>query len=319
MKGKIMRHQLFQRNPNNPVLAAKDWPYEVHTVFNPGVTKVGDDVVLLARCEDYVGVSHLCVARSKNGVDKWNIDASPTVVPEPQKCPEELWGIEDPRITYLREEEKWIITYTSFSENGPLVSLAETKDFRKFKRHGAILLPENKDAALFPERIKGEWTMIHRPVSGIPPAANMWISCSPDLIHWGRHEVLATTRPGSYWDSVRIGLSAQPLKTSEGWLILYHGVKETANGALYRQAFLLLDLEDPRKVLRRSDSWFFGPEEDVEIKGDVGNVTFSCGWLLDEKANQVHMYYGAADTVICLASAPFDAVMEYVRRMPKVG
>lgn len=313
-----MRQQLFHRHPKNPVLVAKDWPYDVHTVFNPGVTQVGDDVILLARCEDYVGVSHLCVARSKNGVDGWKIDRSPTLFPEPDTFPGEFWGIEDPRITYLPKEEKWIILYTAFSKNGPLVSLAETKDFRDFKKRGAILLPENKDAALLPEQINGEWVMIHRPVSGIPPAANMWISCSPDLIHWGRHQVLAETRPGSYWDSVRIGLSAPPLKTSEGWLILYHGVKGTVNGALYRQAFLLLDLEDPKKVLRRSHSWFFGPEEQVEIEGDVGNVTFSCGWLLDEKENQLHMYYGAADTVICLASAPFDKVMDHVRRMPQV-
>jgi predicted GH43/DUF377 family glycosyl hydrolase len=314
-----MPRQLFQRNPNNPILSAKDWPYEVHSVFNPGVTRVGDDVVLLVRCENHVGVSHLCVARSANGVDGWRIDKSPTLVPEPDKYEEELWGIEDPRITYLAEEKKWIIAYTSFSSNGPLVSLAETKDFKTFKRCGAILLPENKDAALLPERINGEWVIIHRPVCGSLAAANMWISCSPDLIHWGRHHLLAATRPGSYWDSVRIGLSAQPLKTEDGWLVLYHGVKGTGGGLLYRQGLLLLDLENPQRVLRRSNSWLFGPQTQDEIQGDVGNVTFSCGWILDEKTQQLHMYYGAADTVICLASAPMDEVMNYVRRMPEVG
>jgi predicted GH43/DUF377 family glycosyl hydrolase len=313
-----MPRQLFHRNPKNPILSAKDWPYEVHTVFNPGVTRVGDEVVLLARCENHIGVSHLCIARSKNGVDGWRIDRSPTLVPEPDAFQEELWGIEDPRITYLAEEKKWIIAYTAFSRNGPLVSLAETKDFRKFKKCGAILLPENKDAALLPERINGEWLMIHRPVCGSPAAANMWISASPNLVHWGRHQLLAETRPGSYWDSVRIGLSAQPLKTEEGWLVLYHGVKTTGGGSLYRQGLLLLDLENPQKVLRRSNSWVFGPETQDELQGDVGNVTFSCGWLMDEKAQELHMYYGAADTVICLASAPLDEVMSYVSRMPQV-
>lgn len=334
-----MPQQLFHRNPKNPILTAKDWPYPVHTVFNPGVTRVGDDVVLLVRCENHIGVSHLCVARSRNGVDNWKIDKSPTLVPEQDMFQEELWGIEDPRITYfpaqpqpparvrrrsdafaasLAAEEKWIIAYTAFSKNGPLVSLAETKDFKTFKKHGAILLPENKDAALLPERINGEWVMIHRPVCGSLSAANMWMSYSPDLIHWGRHQLLAETRPGSYWDSVRIGLSAQPLKTEEGWLVLYHGVKTTGGGSLYRQGLLLLDLENPQKVLRRSNAWLFGPETQEEVQGDVGNVTFSCGWLLDEKSQQLHMYYGAADTVIGLASAPFDEVMNYVRRMPQV-
>jgi len=313
-----LRKDLFTRNPKNPILTAKDWPYEVHSVFNAAVARYKNEMILLARCEDYRGISHLTVARSRNGVDGWKIDASPTIVPEPEKFKEEIWGVEDPRITFIEEEDKWVIAYTSFSEEGPLVSLAETKDFRKFKKHGAILLPDNKDAALFPCRFNGQWMMIHRPVSSTSGASNMWISSSPDKLHWGRHDVLLQTSPGGYWDCIRIGLSAQPLRTEEGWLVLYHGVRGTTSGDLYRQGLLLLDLENPRKVLRRSDAWIFGPEKDVEVRGDVGNVTFSCGWILDEKKNKLHMYYGGADTVICLATAHFDQVMDYVRKMPEV-
>jgi len=199
-----MEKPLFVRYEKNPILTAEGWPYAVHSVFNAGVTRCGDDVVLLVRCEDYSGVSHLCVARSKNGKDGWEIDKAPTFVADPDGFREEIWGVEDPRITYVPEIKKWIVAYTAFSENGPLVALAETKDFKTFKRYGAALLPENKDAALFPERLNGEWIMIHRPVSGVPPAANMWISSSPDLIHWGRHQVLLTTRPGPFWDAVGI-------------------------------------------------------------------------------------------------------------------
>lgn len=313
-----MREKLFTRNSNNPILSAKDWPYEVHSVFNAGAAIFKDETILLARCEDYRGISHLTVARSKNGVDGWQIDPSPTILGEPKRFREERWGIEDPRITYVEEENKWYIAYTSFSSEGPLVSLAETEDFKDFKKHGAILLPDNKDAALFPCRFNGQWMMIHRPVSTTSGASNMWISSSPDKLHWGKHNVLIKTSPGGYWDSLRIGLSAQPLKTEDGWLVLYHGVRGTTSGAIYRQGLLLLDLENPKKVLRRSDAWMFGPEENVEIEGDVGNVTFSCGWLLDKKKNKLHMYYGGADTVICLATAPFDRVMDYVRKMPEV-
>jgi len=313
-----LRQNLFVRNSKNPILTAKTWPYEVHSVFNAAVARYKDEIILLARCEDYRGISHLTVARSRNGVDGWKIDAKPTIVPEPKKFKEEVWGIEDPRITYMEEENKWVITYTSFSEEGPLVSLMETEDFKDFNKLGAILLPDNKDAALFPTRFNGEWLMIHRPVSMTSEASNMWISSSPDKLHWGQHQVLLMTSPGGYWDCVRIGLSAQPLKTKHGWLVLYHGVRGTTSGGIYRQGLLLLDLENPRKVLRRSDAWIFGPEVDLEIRGDVGNVTFSCGWYLDEKKNKLHMYYGGADTVICLATARFDQVMDYVRKMPKV-
>jgi len=312
-----LRVKLFTRDANNPILTAKDWPYEVHSVFNAAVARCKDETILLARCEDYRGISHLTVARSKNGVDGWKIDPSPTILPEPEKFKEELWGIEDPRITYLEEENKWVIVYTSFSAEGPLVSLAETENFKDFKKRGAILLPDNKDAAFFPCRFNGQWFMIHRPVSMTSGASNMWISSSPDKLHWGQHEVLLKTSSGGYWDCIRIGLSAQPLKTKEGWLVLYHGVRGTTAGAIYRQGLLLLDLENPRKVLRRSDSWIFGPEEISEVQGDVGNVTFSCGWLLDETKNKLMMYYGGADTVICLATAPFDEVMDYVRKMPE--
>ena len=162
-----MDHQyyepIFKRHPKNPILTAADWPYPVNTVFNAGATLLPDgDTLLLCRVEDMRGHSHLSVARSRNGVDGWEIDPTPTMTPDPEHFPEELWGIEDPRITYVPELEQYAIAYTSYSLGGPGVSLAFTKDFRSFDRYGVIMPPEDKDAALLPHRIGEYWAMVHR-------------------------------------------------------------------------------------------------------------------------------------------------------------
>ena len=167
--------ELFQRHTRNPILTAADWPYPVNSVFNPGATLLADGTtLLLCRVEDRRGHSHLCVARSVNGVDHWQIDPRPTMPADPERYPEELWGIEDPRITYIDELKKYAVVYTSFTRDGPGVSLALTENFRDFERYGVIMPPEDKDAALLPHRIRGQWALIHRPVSA--PRAHMWIS-----------------------------------------------------------------------------------------------------------------------------------------------
>lgn len=311
-----MKENLFKRHHINPILSVDNWPYRIHTVFNPGVIQMDDEVLVMARCEDQTGMSHLTLARSPNGIDQWQIDSKPTIMAEPDKYPEEAWGIEDPRIIHLEKEGKWAITYTAYSTSGAAVSLIETKDFKKFKKMGVILPPENKDAAFFPEQINGKWVMINRPVAKMVSKINMWITTSPDLIHWGDHRMLMEARSGGYWDSGKIGLSTPPLKTKEGWLILYHGVRASNAGDMYKLGFALLDLKDPRKILRRAKNWVFAPEEPFEVVGDIGNVVFPCGWFLNKKDNRIYLYYGAADTSIGLASANFDKVMDYVLKMP---
>ena len=146
--------ELFHRHKLNPILTAADWPYPVNSVFNPGATLLADGTtLLLCRVEDRRGLSHLCAARSKNGVDDWKIDPEPTLCPDPEHFPEELWGIEDPRITYVAELKKFAIVYTAYSREGPGVALALTEDFHVFERYGEIMSPEDKDAALLPKRI----------------------------------------------------------------------------------------------------------------------------------------------------------------------
>jgi predicted GH43/DUF377 family glycosyl hydrolase len=205
--------ELFVRHKKNPILTAEDWPYLAHAVFNPAAAIVNDMILLLVRVEDHRGFSHFTVARSKNGIDDWEIDPKPTFFPDPVNYPEEIYSIEDPRITYIDEIGRWAVAYTAFSDSGPLTALAYTNDFRNFDRVGATLPPENKDAAVFPVRFNGRWAMLHRPVTGMAGAkANIWISFSPDMKHWGSHEVLMYAREGGWWDARKIGLSPQPLR-----------------------------------------------------------------------------------------------------------
>ncbi|GAP08628.1 MAG TPA: glycosidase [Anaerolinea thermolimosa] len=309
-----MNHQypeLFHRHRRNPILTAADWPYPVNTVFNPGATLLPDgSTLLLCRVEDRTGRSHLCVARSANGVDGWQIDPSPTLPPDPENYPEELWGIEDPRITYLAELNRYAVVYTAYSRGGPGVSLALTEDFQHFERYGMIMPPEDKDAALLPYRIGNKWALIHRPIGYL--GAHMWISYSPDLKHWGDHKLMLEARRGAWWDANKIGLSSPPIQTPQGWLVIYHGVRQTAAGALYRLGLALFDLDNPARCLRRSDSWIFGPEEPYERHGDVDNVVFPCGYTLAPDGDTLRLYYGAADSCIALATASVRDLLSWL-------
>jgi predicted GH43/DUF377 family glycosyl hydrolase len=303
---------LFTRHPNNPIITAAQLPYRANSVFNPGVGRVGDETVLLLRVEDLRGISHLLVARSTDGVTDWRFDAAPLLAPEPDRHPEEIWGCEDPRLTWLPERDQWAITYTAYSRRGPLVSLAMTADFTSVERLGPVMPPEDKDAALFPRRIDGRWAMIHRP-SPLRGGAHMWVSYSPDLRHWGDHEMLLEARDGAWWDAGKIGLGPPPLETRDGWLVCYHGVHETASGSIYRIGLALLGLEDPRVVLRRTDEWVLAPTAPYELDGDVNKVIFPAGWVLDEASGRLSMYYGAADSAVALATARLDDVLDHMR------
>jgi predicted GH43/DUF377 family glycosyl hydrolase len=304
---------LFKRSELNPILRADDWPYPVNAVFNAGAVRLqSGETLLLARVEDMRGLSHLCASRSDDGVTNWRIDPAPTLVPKPANHPEEIWGIEDPRITFVPELEEYAVLFTAYSRSGPGVSLALTRDFQTFERKGMIQPPEDKDAALFPRRFGGRWALIHRPGAPSRPA-DIWLSFSPDLKHWGDFQTLMQARQGAWWDANKIGLSVPPIETAEGWLILYHGVKVTAAGSLYRVGLALLALDDPRKVLLRGDEWVFGPAESYEKGGDVADVVFPCGSTVADDGDTLRLYYGAADTCICLATASLKELLGWLR------
>jgi predicted GH43/DUF377 family glycosyl hydrolase len=310
--------QLFVRHASNPILTAKDWPYPAHTVFNAGATTLKDGTtLLLCRVEEHTGLSHLCVARSANGVTGWQIDPQPTLLPDPENYPEELWGIEDPRITYLPELEKYAITYTSYGPGGPGVSLALTEDFASFERIGRILPPEDKDAALLPRRIGEQWALVHRPV--LPTSADMWLSRSPDLRTWGQGSVMLVARQGGWWDSRKIGLCSPPIETPQGWLVIYHGVRTTCAGCIYRLGLALFDLEAPERCLLRGNEWVFGPEEPYELLGDVGNVVFPCGQTVAPDGDTINLYYGAADTSMALATGSLRGILDWLGKHGRPG
>lgn len=207
----------FKRYAGNPILTPEMWPYLANATFNPAAIRHGDHTLLMVRVEDMRGYSHLTIARSKDGITDWLIDDQPTMEPDPLIY-EERWGIEDPRLVYLAEDGVYAMTYVSFSKDGPMVSLATTRDFRTFQKKGIMLPPEDKDASLFPRLINGHYVLIHRPI--IRGEAHIWISTSPDMKFWGNHKILIPVRPGS-WDSSRVGLGPPPIETPEGWLVIY--------------------------------------------------------------------------------------------------
>jgi predicted GH43/DUF377 family glycosyl hydrolase len=309
---------LFTRYEGNPVLCRELWPYPVNSVFNAGATRLPDgDTLLLCRVEDRRGLSHLCAARSANGVDGWRIDQQPTMMASPREFPEEIWGIEDPRITWVPELEQYAIAYTSYARGGPGVSLALTRDFRSFERYGVIMPPEDKDAALLPRKVRGFWALIHRPMTRL--GAHMWVSYSPDLRHWGNHKIMLEARRGGWWDANKIGLCSPPIETASGWLVLYHGVRQTASGSIYRIGLALFDLNDPEKCLRRGDSWMFGPEAPYERGGDVNDVVFPCGQTIGLDGDTIHLYYGAGDSCVALATGSIRELLAWLEANSSAG
>jgi predicted GH43/DUF377 family glycosyl hydrolase len=309
---------LFTRYSGNPILKPQHWPYPINSVFNAGAVRLPDgDTLLLCRAEDRSGLSHLCAARSQNGIDGWRVDAQPTLKANPRDYPEEIWGIEDPRITYVPELKQYAVAYTSFARGGPGVSLALTKDFRSFERFGVIMPPEDKDAALLPRRINGYWALIHRPVTTL--GAHMWISYSPDLRYWGNHKVILAARRGGWWDANKIGLCSPPIETPKGWLTIYHGVRQTASGSIYRLGLALFDLEHPEICLQRGSSWIFGPEAPYERTGDVHDVVFPCGQTIAADEDTINLYYGAADSSIALATGSIRCLLSWLDANSSAG
>jgi beta-1,2-mannobiose phosphorylase / 1,2-beta-oligomannan phosphorylase len=243
-------------------------------------------------------LSYLRIARSKDG-HHFEIDDAPFIYPETEL---ETFGIEDPRITQIGDT--YYIMFSAVSPVGVGEELVSTKDFKTIERHGMIFAPENKDVAIFPEKINGKYYALHRPVPKACGAPEVWIAESENLIHWGNHKHLLGLREG-YWDSGRIGGGAVPFKTEKGWLEIYHAADKKHR---YCLGAVLLDLNDPTKVIARTDQPILAPEADYEVEGFFGNVVFSCGVLVD--GDIVKVYYGVADTSMACAELSLNEIME---------
>ncbi len=308
--------ELFTRHPGNPILTAEDWPYRVNVVFNPGAALVDGETVLLARVEDRTGISHLTAARSSSGVDGWTIDPEPLLAPATAE-ETEVWGFEDARTVWIEELDRFAITCTAYGPAGPAVFLATTTDFVSVERHGIVKRAEDKNAALLPERVDGKWILFHRPMNAFGGSRGaIFLSRSDDLLSWSLPEPVLQPRHGAWWDSLRIGIGPPLVKTEHGWLLVYHGVKETVAGCIYRVGLAMLDLTEPTRVVRRLPDWVFGPAAEYERQGDVPNAVFPCGLIVDEASGAVRLYYGAADTSICLATARLADLVDAVMASP---
>ena len=242
-------------------------------------------------------ISHLRLARSRDGFH-FTVDPRPTILPS---TPYEVYGIEDPRITPI--DGVYYVAYTAVSPRGIAVSLIETTDFQRFERIGIVFPPDNKDVALFPARVGGRYAALHRPSNLWLGTPDIWVAYSPDLLHWGDHHWTAGVRP-DMWDGDRVGAGAVPIDTPEGWLAIYHG----AAGSRYCLGTLLLDKEQPHRVLARSRDPIMTPIEPYERSGFFGAVVFTCG-AVQRPDGEVLVYYGAADATLAVAITTVDELM----------
>lgn len=292
-----------KRYKENPILTAQDFPCPVNSVFNAAAARYNGEYILLNRVQGFNGTSCLWVARSDDGYH-FTPDPEPAMTPSTEEpfARYEQYGIEDPRIT--RIDNTYYIMYVCYSHYDCRVGLALTRNFLSFERVGLISLPDNKDAALFPEKIGGRYARLDRPMTTISGRRDIWISYSPDLLYWGDGQVVMTPRQG-LWDSEKIAAGAPPIKTEKGWLLIYHGVQGTARGRLYRLGVALLDLEDPSKVMGRAKEAILYPTAPEDFLGDVGNVVYTDGAILEDDG-ELKIYYGAADQVMCLATVNVD-------------
>ena len=290
---------IVRRYEKNPILTKDDVPYPVVTVHNAGACKYQDRYILLFRSHRLNGRSIIGRAESTDGT-------SFVVHPQPFLEPAttgvfaeyEEYGVEDMRICPC--EGEYLLTYSAYSRYGVRIGLARTQDFERVERMAFISQPDMRNVVIFPRRFDGRYVRLDRPHSEINPWS-MSISYSPDLIHWGDSRIIM--RPAGYhWDEMKIGPGAPPFLSDKGWVHIYHGVFQTMAGGVYRLGVALHDQDNPEHIIGVADDWILEPEAPWERTGYVPNVVFSCG-AIPEDDGTVIIYWGAADTVLCVGTA----------------
>ena len=303
-----MKKPIITRYKKNPILTKDDVPYTVATVHNAGITKYNDKYIMLFRSHLHNGRSVIWIAESDDGY-KFKVGPKPFMEPSIDTVfgEYEEYGVEDVRISNIDDE--YLLTYSAYSRHGVRIGLARTKDFKTVERISLITQSDLRNVVIFPEKINGQYVRLDRPHSEISKWS-IWISYSPDLIHWGNSKVII--KPETYhWDEMKIGPGATPIKTDKGWLNIYHGVFETMAGAVYRLGVALHDLDDPSKIIGISDDWILQPEDPWEITGYVSNVLFTCG-SVEEKDGSVKNDWGGADSVMCVGSGKIEDLLDSV-------
>ena len=306
--------QIFKRHPGGPLLHIKDFPGKAQ-IYNPAPVQVGDETILLVSVVEHAAtrgygrdVGQTRVARSKDGInfelsDENFIDCQ--AVGEPW---DRYHHFIDNRVTKI---DDWYYIITPVMVNGfdsPIGMLGRTKDFKTYERIDTITQPKNRGASLFPEKINGKYYKLDRPGGGDGGDGDIWISASPDLVHWGEFKpVLAAGY--RFWNVQKIG-PTPPIKTEHGWLDIIHGVFTPAGGTYYYIGAMLLDLDEPWKVIGKTNSYLMMPEEPWEQHGNCDNTIFPCGAIADYEKDQVRLYYGACDFAICLATGSLSETVD---------
>ena len=300
------------RSSRNPVIP-RDLLPRSNSIFNSAVVPVDGGFAGVFRVDDTSREMNLHTGRSLDGID-WLIDPEPIAfVPIDDRVAEIQGGFEhayDPRVTWL--EDRWYVTWCN-GYHGPTIGIGYTHDFRTFHQLDNAFVPFNRNGVLFPRRIAGRYAMLSRPSdNGHTAFGDIFYSESPDLTHWGRHRHVMSPEPWT-WQSTKIGAGPTPIETPEGWLLIYHGVLTSCNGFVYSMGAALLDLEEPWRVIARGRDYLLSPQVPYEQIGDVPNVVFPCAALVDEATDRISIYYGAADTVTCLAHGYLSEIIASIR------
>ncbi len=296
-------HALLWRYSGNPVIA-RDGGIEANSVFNSSVVPFKGGFAGVFRVEGNDRVPFLHVGFSADALH-WQLEKVPLQFADGRQLD---YGF-DPRLTFL--EGKYYLTWCNGINWEPAIGLAWTEDFKVFHFIENATLPYNRNGVLFPRKLQGDYLLLSRPCdAGNTPFGNIYLSRSPDLIHWGRHrEVMRPTRG---WQRLKIGAGPTPLETERGWLLIYHGVIQSCNGYLYSAGAALLDLNNPAKVLARSRNFLLAPRTTYELNGDVPNTVFPCGMLVDAPSGRLALYYGCADTCVGVAFGYVEEIIDAI-------
>ncbi|OKQ00130.1 glycoside hydrolase family 130 protein [Paenibacillus sp. P46E] len=297
----------------NPIIHRDAIPNS-NSVFNSAVVPFGEGFAGVFRCDSKSVSMDIFAGFSEDGVN-WSIQHEPIVFQGDEEVITREYRY-DPRVCKI--DDRYYISWCN-GYHGPTIGLAYTTDFQTFHQLENAFLPYNRNGVLFPRKINGHYAMLSRPSdTGHTPFGDIFYSESPDLTFWGKHRYVMGTVNGdaSAWQSKKIGPGPIPIETSEGWLLIYHGVINTCNGFVYRMGCALLDLDQPWKVKARSRNYILGPEMMYECVGDVPNVTFPCAALTDSATGRIAIYYGCADTVTGLAFTTVDELLKYMKEYP---
>lgn len=300
------------RHGGNPIIP-RDLIPSSNSIFNSAVVPFKGSFAGVFRCDDKRRHMDLHRGFSQDGLH-WHIENDPIDwICENEDSAFSLYRY-DPRVTWL--EDRFYITWCN-GYHGPTIGIGYTFDFEKFYFLENALLPYNRNGVLFPRKINGKYVLLSRPSdNGHTPFGDIYLSQSPDMIHWGEHRFVMGTKSG--WQSTKIGAGPTPIETSEGWLLFYHGVLTSCNGFVYSFGAALLDLDKPWKVIYRGTSYLLSPQTYYECVGDVPNVVFPCAALYDQPTGRIAIYYGGADTVTALAFAKMDEVLEFLKHNSEV-